>query len=196
MSVGASKFDRLPKTLASVRDFNAGKGILIFLVGVLLYFGHSAFIPAALALLAGLILSSPVEMLFRLGLPRGIGALLILVMTLTAAAGLIALVWTPSQQWYASAPHTLATIQKKVTPVAMLVTRIEELTNRASQVAAVPTAAQSAPVAVAVAQESAPRVLLATIRDSAMGLAAFVIHYALPIGGRPTDGGENDRGFF
>jgi predicted PurR-regulated permease PerM len=196
MSVGASKFDRLPKTLASVRDFNAGKGILIFLVGVLLYFGHSAFIPAALALLAGLILSSPVEMLFRLGLPRGFSALLILVVTLTAAAGLIALVWTPSQQWYASAPHTLATIQKKVTPVAKLVTRIEELTNRASQVGAVPTAAQSAPVAVAVSQESAPRVVLATIRDSAMGLAAFVIITLFLLTGGPPMVARMTAAFF
>jgi hypothetical protein len=64
-------FDRLPKTLATVRTFNAGKGILIVLIGAILYIGHSAFIPVALALLAALILSSPVEMLFRLGLPSG-----------------------------------------------------------------------------------------------------------------------------
>src|SRR5271155_4684705 len=109
MSVGPAKLDDLPKTLAGLRHFDAGKGILMFLVGALLYFGHSAFIPVALALLAGLILSSPVEMLFRVGLPRGFSALLILVVTLSAAAGLVALVWGPSQLWYASAPHTLAT---------------------------------------------------------------------------------------
>src|SRR5580700_6381311 len=142
MSTEPSKFDRLPKPLKGVREFNAGKGVLLLLVGALLYVGHSAFIPVALALLAGLILSSPVEMLFRFGLPRGFSALLILLAALSAAAGLIALVWTPSQQWYASAPHTLATIQKKVTPVAKLITRVEDLTNRASQVAAVPSAGQ------------------------------------------------------
>lgn len=183
MNIGPSKFDRLPKALASVRNFNAGKGILIFLVGGLLYFGHSAFIPVALALLAGLILSSPVEMLFRLGLPRGFGALLILVVALFAAAGLVTLVWEPSQQWYASAPHTLATIQKKVTPVAKLMTRIEELTNRASQVGAAPAAGQTQTVAVA--QESAPHVLLATIRDSAIGLVTFLIITLFLLAGGP-----------
>jgi predicted PurR-regulated permease PerM len=196
MSVGASKFDRLPKTLASVRDFNAGKGILIFLVGALLYVGHSAFIPVALALLAGLILSSPVEMLFRLGLPRGFSALLILLAALSAAAGLIALVWTPSQQWYASAPHTLATIQKKVTPVAKLITRAEDLTNRASQVAAVPAAGQTTTVAVAAPQETEPRVLLATIRDSVIGLVTFVIITLFLLAGGPPMVARMTAAFF
>ncbi len=185
--------DRLPKTLAGIRDFNAGKGILIVLIGAILYIGHSAFIPVALALLAGLILSSPVEMLFRLGLPRSLGALLILVATLAAASGLIALVWTPSQQWYASAPHTLATIQKKVTPVARLMTRLEELTDRASQVAAAPTAAP--PATVAVAQESAPRAV-AIIRDSAIGLATFVIITLFLLAGGPPMAARMTAAFF
>src|SRR5277367_1173536 len=159
--MSTSPFDSLPKTLAGVRDFNVGKGILLILIGAILYMGHSAFIPVALALLAGLILSSPVEWLFRLGLPRGLSALLILAATFAAAAGLTALVWAPSQQWYASAPHTLATIQKKVTPVARLMTGLAELTDRASQVGAARPAAQ--PAIVAVAQESAPRAVLTII---------------------------------
>jgi predicted PurR-regulated permease PerM len=194
MTTGPSKFDRLPKTLASFRDFNAGKGILIFLIGALLYVGHAAFIPVALALLAGLILSGPVEMLFRLGLPRGLSALLILVVALGAAAGLIALVWTPSQQWYASAPHTLATIQKKVTPVARLMTHVEELTNRASQVAAVPAAGQ--PATVAVAQESAPRAVLAAVRDSAIGLMTFLIITLFLLAGGPPMVARMTAAFF
>jgi predicted PurR-regulated permease PerM len=185
MSAGPSKFDRLPKTLASVRDFNAGKGILVFLIGGLLYVAHGAFIPVALALLAALILSSPVEMLFRLGLSRGLSALLILMLALSAAIGLVALVWTPSQQWYASAPHTLAIIQKKVSPVARLMTKIEELSNRATQVGT-PTAPSQAPAIVAAPQESAPRILLTTLRDSAIGLLTFgIITLFLLAGGPP-----------
>ena len=106
MSTEPSKFERLPKTLRGLRDFNVGKGILLLLIGGLLYVGHTAFIPVALAMLTGLILSSPVEALFRLGLPRALGAVLILVAALAAVGGLVAFIWTPSQQWYASAPHT------------------------------------------------------------------------------------------
>ena len=192
---GPSKFDRLPKTLASVRDFDVGKAILIFLVGGLLYVAHRAFIPVALALLAGLILSSPVELLFRWGLPRAFGALLILVLALSAAAALVAVVWTPSQQWYASAPHILATIQRKVTPVAKLMDRIEELTNRASRVGGVP-AAPPPPAAAAVAQESAPRVLLATIRDAAIGLATFIIITLFLLAGGPPMVARMTAAFF
>jgi predicted PurR-regulated permease PerM len=181
-TTGPSKFDRLPKTLAGVRDFNAGKGILILLIGGLLYVGHSAFIPVALALLAGLILSSPVEGLHRLGLPRSLGAVLISVIALAAVSGLVALVWTPSQQWYASAPHTLSVIQRKFTPIARIMSHIEELTNRAGHVAAANASERAAPV---VAQESASSEVLATVRDSAVGCATFVIITLFLLAGGP-----------
>jgi predicted PurR-regulated permease PerM len=193
MTTGPSKFDRLPKTLAGVRDFNAGKGILIFLIGVLLYLAHAAFIPVALALLAALILSSPVEMLFRAGVPRSVGAVLILVAAIAVAAGLIAIMWTPSQQWYASAPHTLAVIQRKVTPIARLMGHIEELTNRAGQVGA-PKAAEAATVAVP--QENASRTVLAALSDSAVGLATFVIITLFLITGGPPMAARMTAAFF
>jgi predicted PurR-regulated permease PerM len=193
MSTEPSKFDRLPKTLKGVREFNVGKGILLFLIGGLLYIGHTAFIPVALAGLAGLILSSPVEALNRLGLPRGLGAVLILVTALAAVAGLVALVWTPSQQWYASAPHTLNVIQRKFTPVARLMSHIEELTDRAGKVGA-PTPAE--PTAVAAPQESAARVLLSTVRDAAIGLATFVIITLFLLAGGPPMVARMSAAFF
>ena len=168
MSKEPSKFDRLPKTLESVRRFNAPKGIFILLIGALLYIGHAAFVPVALALLAGLILSSPVEALFRLGVPRSVGAVFILLMAIGIMAGLVAIIWTPSQQWYASAPHTLSIIQKRFTPVARLMSHIEDLTHRAGQVGAT---ADGAPAPVEITQESASRVILGTLRDSAVGLS-------------------------
>ena len=192
MPTGASKFDRLSKTLPGVRDFNAGKGILIFLIGALLYVAHAAFIPVALALLAGLILSSPVEALFRVGLPRSLGAVLILVTALAAVAGLVALMWTPSQQWYASAPHTLSIVQKKITPVARLMAHIEELTNRAGKVGG----GNAEPATVAVAQESAPSLVLATLRDSIVGLATFVIITLFLLAGGPPMVARMTAAFF
>jgi predicted PurR-regulated permease PerM len=194
MSTEPSKFDRLPKTLKGVREFNAGKGVLLFLIGGLLYVGHAAFIPVALALLAGLILSSPVETLFRLGLPRGIGAVLILIVALAAVAGLVAMVWTPSQQWYASAPHTLSVIQRKFTPVARLMNHIEQLTDRAGKVGAPPNPAE--PAAVAVPQESTSRFLLSTVRDAAVGLATFVIITLFLLAGGPPMAARMTAAFF
>jgi predicted PurR-regulated permease PerM len=193
MSTEPSKFDRLTKTLKGVREFNAGKGILLFLIGGLLYVGHTAFIPVALAGLAALILSSPVEALFRLGLPRGLGAVLILVMALAAVGGLVALMWTPSQQWYASAPHTLTVIQRKFTPVARLMGHIEQLTERAGKVGA-PNPAEPTPVAAP--QESMARVLLSTVSDAAIGLATFVIITLFLLAGGPPMAARMTAAFF
>jgi predicted PurR-regulated permease PerM len=183
MAIGPSKFDRLPKTLAGVRDFNAAKGILLFLFGVLLYVAHAAFIPVALALLFGLILSSPVEALHRLGVPRGISAVLILIIALSAFAGLVALVWNPAQDWYASAPHTLAVIQKKITPVARLMAHLEELTSRAGAVGS-----SGHPIAAPAPMAAPPQggiAVLADVRDSAVGLATFVIITLFLMAGGP-----------
>jgi predicted PurR-regulated permease PerM len=178
-----SKFDRLPKTLATVREFNAAKGILVFLIGALLYFAHAAFVPVALAFLLALVLSSPVEALHRLGVARGLSAALILMLALSALAGLVALTWTPVQDWYASAPQTLAVIQKKITPVARLMAHMEELSKRAEVVGSNTKA--PAPV-VAVAQAGATATVLAAIRDSAVGLATFsIITLFLLAGGPP-----------
>jgi predicted PurR-regulated permease PerM len=193
MSTGPSKFDRLPKALAGVRHFNAAKGILAVLIGAVLYIGHAAFIPVALALLAALILSSPVEMLFRLGLPRGYCAVLILLAALSAASGVAALVWTPSQEWFASAPHTLSVIQKKFTPVAKLMGHIEELSNKAAQVGAVKSAE---PAQVAVAQESMSRSFLAMLRDSTIGLATFMVITLFLLAGGPPMAARMTAAFF
>ena len=194
MSTEPSKFDRLPKTLKGLREFNAGKGILLFLIGGLLYVAHAAFIPVALAMLAALILSSPVEALFRLGLPRGLSALLILVAALAAVAGLVALIWTPSQQWYASAPHTLSVIQRKFTPVARLMSHIEQLTDRAGKVVA--PLAHPEPTAVAVPQESTSRILLSTVGDATIGLATFVIITLFLLAGGPPMVARMTAAFF
>ncbi|HEY0746942.1 MAG TPA: AI-2E family transporter [Steroidobacteraceae bacterium] len=193
MSTGPSKFDRLPKALSGVRHFNAAKGILAVLIGAVLYVGHAAFTPVALALLAGLILSSPVETLFRLGLPRGYCAVLILVAALSAASGVAALVWTPSQEWFASAPHTLSVIQKKFTPVAKLMGHIEELSTKAAQVGAVKSAE---PAPVAVAQESMSRSFLATLRDSTIGLATFMVITLFLLAGGPPMAARMTAAFF
>lgn len=184
MVTGPSKFDPLPKTLSGVRDFNAAKGILVFLIAGLLYVAHAAFIPVALALLFGLILSSPVETLHKLGVPRGLSAVLILIVALSAFAGLIALVWNPAQDWYASAPRTLSIIQKKITPVARLMAHLEELTSRAGAVGSSGHPA-AAPVPAPPAPQNGSVGVLADVRDSAVGLATFVIITLFLMAGGP-----------
>ena len=58
-------------------------------VTALLYVCHEVFVPVALALLFALVLSSAVEALHRRGLPRSLGAVLMLLVLLTTVLVLV-----------------------------------------------------------------------------------------------------------
>src|SRR5271168_4292557 len=115
----------------------AGKILVLGGFGLLLYVAHAAFTPIALALLFALILSSPVEALHRWRVPRGVSALLILILSLALAGGAIDLVWKPAQHWFATAPETLQTIKQRITPLARFMRHVDELRGSADTLAAV-----------------------------------------------------------
>jgi predicted PurR-regulated permease PerM len=124
--------------------------------GLLLYLGHAAFVPVALAGLLALILMGPVEALHRLGLPRGLCAIVVLAFLGTLVGTAINLLWTPAQNWWASAPTTLRTIEHKVRPLSQFMSRVEALTARADQLAETGSHAESAlPPVVTPREESA-----------------------------------------
>jgi predicted PurR-regulated permease PerM len=140
---------------ASSRASVSVRVLALLAVGALLYFGHAVFIPIALAILFSLILTAPVEALHRLGLPRSLSAILIMAVLVGVIGVSLNLLWTPAQNWWASAPQTLRTIERKVRPVSQFMTRVEALTDRADQLAepgaSGPHAARGAPVAPAAA---------------------------------------------
>src|ERR1700731_3993505 len=92
-----------------VRQFTAVKLLALGAFGLLLYVAHQAFIPIALALLAALVLSGPVETLLKFRIPRSLSATVILILFLAGTAGLVDMMWTPVQQWYSTAPATMKT---------------------------------------------------------------------------------------
>jgi len=153
----------------------AGKAIVWGALGVLLYFAHAAFIPVALALLFGLVLTSPVEVLHRVGVPRSLSAVLILLVALSALGGIVALMWAPAQDWFAKAPQTMITIKQKVSPIAKLIDRVDALRKNATILGAQGHPAP-APSAVAVAPtESAPALIVNVGAPAIAGILAFVI---------------------
>jgi predicted PurR-regulated permease PerM len=113
-------------------------------VGAALYLAQAALIPVALAVLVTLVLTTPVEALYRRGLPRTLSAALILFVFATAIAGSVNLLWVPVQNMWSEAPQTLRTIERKVRPAVTLMNRVSRLSDRASQIAAAPTAAEVA----------------------------------------------------
>src|SRR5580704_617236 len=112
--------ERLPRAPRDRPDraTAAGKILVLGGFGLLLYVAHAAFVPIALALLFALILSSPVEALHRLHVPRSLSAAMILILTLGLMGGGLDLLWKPAEHWFASAPETLQTIRQRITPLA------------------------------------------------------------------------------
>src|ERR1700685_4042854 len=119
-----------------VNQVTASKLLVLMAVVVLLYVGHFAFIPIALALLFALILSGPVEALFRLHVPRSLSATIILVIVLGLLAGVIDLMWAPTQHWFAAAPQTMKVIKRKLNPTMKFISHVEELRSSAGNIGA------------------------------------------------------------
>lgn len=167
--------------------------LALLAVGALLYFAHAVFIPIALAILFALILTAPVEALHRLGLPRSVSALLVLVVLMGLVGGAINLAWTPAQSWWASAPQTLRTIERKVRPIAQFMTRVEALSARADQLGDAKSAARPAQrVVAAPAADSAfaahtPMAvqLIDQTRDVVIGVVTVIMLMLFVLAGGP-----------
>ena len=87
-------------------------------IGVLLHVGRAAFVPVAFSLLFALILSTPVEALHRRGLPRSVGAVLILLVLVALATLTLTAVWGPAREWIASVPRAVEIIERRAGPIA------------------------------------------------------------------------------
>jgi predicted PurR-regulated permease PerM len=152
-------------------------------LGLLLYEAHVAFVPVALALLLALVLSGPVEALHRWRVPRGVSALLILLVTLALIGASIEVLWNPAQHWFASAPQTLQTIRQRITPVARFMQHLDELRGSADPLG-VSHGAVAHPAAVAPAA-SGPQELIDATRDALVGIVTFVIVTLFLLAGGP-----------
>ena len=161
----------------------ATKLLVLGAIGLLLYEAHLAFIPIALALLLALILSGPVEALNRVGVPRGVSAILLLMVTLALIVGAGELLRTPAQEWFESAPRTLQTIRKRVTPLVRFRQHFDELRGNAVGTAK-PEGAQ-APVVVATPPDD-PTDFLDTTREVLLGaVTVLMVTLFLLAGGPP-----------
>jgi predicted PurR-regulated permease PerM len=128
--------------------------LLLLAVGAVLFFGRVAFIPVALAVLFALLLSSAVEALHRLRVPRALGALLI-VATLLGAFGMAAnALVSPAQHWLASAPKVLQSIERRLRPAEGVMHRLQAMTTQAGALTN-PPLPRSQPAAAAAAAEPA-----------------------------------------
>lgn len=158
-----------------VGPWAAAKILAIGAAGALLYFAHAAFVPVALALLLSLVLSGPVEALHRRGVSRSISAAVILMVALALFVGAVAALWSPAQAWYANAPHTMATVKKRVRPVVSALRRLDDLRDSATSIASPTTEPQSPAPPPAPVAESAPALILGAGIPAVVAAVTFLI---------------------
>jgi len=161
----------------------AGQLLVWGALGLLLYEGRTAFVPIALALLLALVLSGPVEALHRLRVPRGVSALLIVLITLAIIGGTVDVLWKPAQHWFASAPQTLQTIKQRITPLARFMQHLDELKGSADALS--PSHAAAAHAAVAGPAPGGPEDLFDAMRSALVGMLTFVIVTLFLLAGGP-----------
>jgi predicted PurR-regulated permease PerM len=173
----------------------AGRLLVAGAIGLLLYFGHVAFIPVALALLISLILSGPVEALRARGVPRSVSAAVLVAAILGSMAAMVNFMSEPAQKWLAAAPHTVRLIERKIRPFEQIMSRIGELRNAAGNLGSGPpapasssstTAVNPPPAAPVTAQtESAPAMLLDGARTMVISCMTIVILTLFLLSGGP-----------
>jgi predicted PurR-regulated permease PerM len=172
--------------------------LLAIAIGLILYFGHVAFIPVALALLISLILSGPVEFLHTRHVPRSLSAALIMAAILGSLVALVNFMSEPAQKWFAAAPHTVRLIERKIRPFEQIMSRIGELRNSAGNLGSGPQPAPSSPSSGAPApapaappppaaqpQESGPAMLLDGARTVVLSCVTIVILTLFLLSGGP-----------
>jgi len=151
--------------------------------------GRDLLIPLALALLMALLLSGIVETLRRYRVPRGLSALVLLLLVGLALGGLLHAVWTPARDWMENAPRVLRTIEHKTRGAQSFVRRFDALAKRASAIAAAAdNPGTAAPLAAPVAGSpvSAMDVLEGTSGVAAALLMGVALTLLLLAAGPPT----------
>jgi len=159
-------------------------------LGVLLYFAHEAFVPVALALLFSLVLSAPVEWLHSLHVPRSLSAALFMGVLLGSLVALGNFISEPAQAWFATAPHTIRIIEKKIRPVEQLMARVDRLRNSAGSIGSAPhplgsVSAPVPPTPATAPEGSAPVMLFDATREAVLSVATVIILTLFLLAGGP-----------
>jgi predicted PurR-regulated permease PerM len=153
-------------------------------IGLLLYLGHVAFIPVALALLLSLVLSGPVEALHSWRVPRSLSAAVLMAALLGVMVGMANFMSEPAQKWLAAAPHTVRLIEKKIRPFAQIMARVGELRASAGNIGASTPPSPTTPAAIA-SEETAPVTLLDETRTVVLSCVTVIILTLFLLSGGP-----------
>lgn len=96
---------------------------------------REVLVPIFLATLLTLVLSGTVEFLRRCRIPRGVSAVVLLLLVGVAVGGALDSLWEPAQEWVQNAPKVLRVIEHRIRPARAVVLRLNDIAARASALA-------------------------------------------------------------
>lgn len=111
-------------------------GIFVLLLLYTLYFASSLLVPLVFALLLDLMFQPLVDRLARLGLPRGLGALLVIAGLCTTLVSAIWFQTKPALAWLDRAPSVAQQIRIKVEPLRRSAQELQDKTEQVEEIAA------------------------------------------------------------
>jgi predicted PurR-regulated permease PerM len=164
------------KTARSAKRITSGALLIIATTCVIagLYLAKPVIVPLLLAVVLALCLAPAVDSLVRLRIPRAVAAALVLVCVLVAFSALLNVTWTPARAWLDGAPQTMATIEAKVRPLQLLISKLDRIGQSARHL----TGAYQAHAQTAVAGEPVPVTLSTeamTIVPTLIATAAMIV---------------------
>jgi predicted PurR-regulated permease PerM len=119
-------------------------GIFALCVLAALYEASSVILPVVLAFVLSLLLKPAVQVLVRIHLPRALGALVAVLLTVGAFAGLIGALSVPAAIWAQRLPEGiprleahLVVLQGPIRALQMVIQRAEEVANAPGQEASI-----------------------------------------------------------
>ena len=133
--------------------------------------GRQLLIPVVLAVLLALVLSGIVETLRRYRVPRGISALVLVLLIGVVLGSVLHAVETPARQWIESAPRVLRIIEHKTRAAQSVVRRLDALAKRASAIAGASDSAGAA----AVSPPAASSLSAMDVVESTSGVVAALL---------------------
>lgn len=152
-------------------------GLFLIASVAALYFGRPVLMPILVAMLLSMLLSAPVGFLERLGVARPLGALLVVLATLSLVVALGAYLAAPAQQWIETGPERVEQLRDKVRRLRAPVDKVAGATERVAEMTAADTKTPPREVVIerkwsTVLMENAQAVLI-------NGLAIIILLYFL-----------------
>ncbi len=114
-------------------------GLFILAIMYTLYFARAIFIPVSFAVLLNLLLAPAVDNLSRLGIPKELGAGIVLLVLIGFLSASVYFFYQPASEWVEKAPENFREIEMKLRVIKEPVEKVSEATKSVEQITDVQT---------------------------------------------------------